>query len=253
MVGQVDGKVALVSGGARGLGAAYVRILAAEGARVVFGDVLDDEGAALAGELGDDVRFVHLDVTDPEQWSAAVEVAEEAFGPVTVLVNNAGIVVVNTLEDMTPEEFGRVIDVNLKGTFLGMRAVIPGMRRAGTGSIINVSSTAGLRGYTWHAGYDASKYGVRSLAKVAALELGQYGIRANSVHPGQVRTPMNEGRQLRVDHVALGRVGEPEELAALVLFLASDASSFCTGAEFVADGGETAGLPRPGHPRDVLG
>lgn len=250
MVGQVDGKVALVSGGARGLGAAYVRILAAEGARVVFGDVLDDEGAALAGELGDDVRFVHLDVTDPEQWSAAVEVAEEAFGPVTVLVNNAGIVVVNTLEDMTPEEFGRVIDVNLKGTFLGCKYTIPAMKRAGGGSIVNLGSVNSLVGSAGYSHYCASKGGVLMLTRTVALEYAKHRIRANVICPGIIDTPMNAEFEREVGGRAaleaacatlqpLG-LGTPAQVAAVAVFLASDESSLVTGADFLVDGGFTA-------------
>ncbi len=242
-MGMLDGKVAFVSGGARGLGEAYVRALAGEGAAVVFGDVLDDAGRAVARDIGDRALYVHLDVTRAGDWAAGVAAGEARFGPFTVLVNNAGIVHFAPIEDTSPAQFDRVIDVNLRGTFLGMHAVIPSMRRAGGGSIINISSTAGLRGYENLAGYVASKYAVRGLAKTGALELGPAGIRVNSVHPGQIETPMTAPLETHTTHVALRRRGVTAEVANLIVFLASDASSFCTGAEFVVDGGETTGLP----------
>lgn len=242
-MGEVDGKVALVSGGARGLGEAYVRALVTEGARVMFGDVLDHEGRAVARDLGDRAAYVNLDVTQEGQWTDAVAQCESQFGPPTVLVNNAGIVDMAPLDETDPADFERVIAVNLTGTFLGMRAVIPGMKRVGGGSIINISSAAGLRGYPWLAAYTASKHAVRGLTKVAALELGRRNIRVNSVHPGQIDTPMTAGLDAQFDHIAMGRRGTPNEVANLILFLASEASSFCTGAEFIVDGGETAGLP----------
>lgn len=240
-MGRFDGKVALISGGARGMGAEHVRALVAEGARVVFGDVLDDEGGALAAELGDAVRYVHLDVTDEEQWNAAVAAAEDAFGPVGLLVNNAGIVVFGTVADMDPAAFRHVIEVNLTGVYLGMHAAIPSLRRAGDGVIVNISSTAGMMGYAGINAYVASKWGVRGLTKAAAMELAPDGIRVLSIHPGPVRTPMTAGLgDGLIANQAIPRMGEPEEVTKLLLFLAADAT-FSTGSEWVADGGALLG------------
>ncbi|WP_017537005.1 glucose 1-dehydrogenase [Nocardiopsis halophila] len=241
-MGRVEGKVAIVTGGARGLGAAQVRALVHEGARVVIADVLDDEGVALSAELGDAAGFVHLDVTDAEAWKDAVTAAERLFGPVDVLVNNAGIVHNQPLEEMSEEDFRRDIDVNQVGVFLGMKAVIGSMRTASGGSIVNISSIGGIIAFSGIMGYTATKWAVRGMTKGAAQELGPEGIRVNSVHPGFVTTPMTEGSG--VDDLAriqpLRRTGRPEELANLVLFLASDESSYSTGSEFIADGGYTS-------------
>jgi 3alpha(or 20beta)-hydroxysteroid dehydrogenase len=193
MTGRLDGKVAIISGGARGQGAAEARLFAAEGARVVVGDVLDDEGAAVAEEIGDAALYVHLDVTDEAQWAAAVKAAEEAFGPVSVLINNAGILLFQSLHKTTLEDFERVMRVNVTGVFLGMKAVTTSMVEAGGGSIVNVSSTAGLQGLPYLGAYVASKWAVRGLSKTAAIDLGQKGIRVNSVHPGGIDTPMVAG------------------------------------------------------------
>lgn len=240
---RVSGKVALISGGARGMGASHARLLVQEGAKVVIGDLLDEDGAALAAELGDDnARYVHLDVTDYAQWEAAVAAATEAFGRLDVVVNNAGIANFGPIEDYTIEAWQKILDINLTGVFYGIKAAIPALKESGKGSIINISSTAGLQGYEALPGYNAAKFGVRGLTKNAALDLGRYNIRVNSVHPGVIRTPMTEELDTPQNHVALHRVGEPIELSNLVLFLASDESSFSTGAEFIADGGETAGL-----------
>lgn len=245
-MGRVHGKTVLISGGARGIGAAAARRLADEGARVVIGDLLDAEGQALAESLGAgngaSGAYVHLDVTNPQDWAAAVQEAENRFGGLDVLVNNAGIANFGSIEDYTLEQWNTIIAVNLTGVFLGIKAVLEPMKRSAAASIINVSSTAGLQGYKDLPGYTAAKYGVRGLTKSVALDLGPYGIRVNSVHPGAVRTPMTDGLDGGQQHVALHRMGEPGEIANLVLFLASDESSFSTGAEFVADGGETAGL-----------
>ncbi|MFF2371602.1 glucose 1-dehydrogenase [Agromyces sp. NPDC058110] len=239
---RVNGKVALISGGARGMGASHARLLVEEGAKVVIGDLLDAEGEALAAELGENVRYVHLDVTDYAQWEQAVKVAVDAFGGLDIVVNNAGIANFSPIEDYTLEAWDTIIRINLTGVFYGIKAAIPALKESGKGSIINISSTAGLQGYEALPGYNAAKYGVRGLTKNAALDLGRYNIRVNSVHPGAIRTPMTEGLDASQSHVALHRQGEPIELSNLVLFLASDESSFSTGAEFVADGGETAGL-----------
>lgn len=242
-MGRVDGKVALISGGARGMGAADARALVAEGAQVLIGDLLEEEGAKLAIELGDAARFVHLDVTRPESWRHAVDSCVEAFGKLDVLVNNAGIANVNTLENFSLEQWQKIIDINLTGTFLGMQAVVAPMKAAGGGSIINVASIEGLRGSPGLYGYVASKFGVRGLAKAAALELAEHNIRVNSVLPGLVRTRMTIAIPDDFLQIPLGRGAKPAEVAACVLYLASDESSYSTGADFVVDGGLTAGIP----------
>ena len=241
-MGRVDGKVALISGASRGMGASHARLLVAEGAKVVIGDILDREGERLAEHLGDAVRYVHLDVTQPEQWDDAVAAAVESFGRLDVLVNNAGIANFGAIEEYSIDAWRTIIDINLSGVFYGIRAAIPPLKESGHGSIINISSTAGLQGYEALRGYTAAKFGVRGLTKSAALDLGRYNIRVNSVHPGVIETPMTEALDAPQNHVALHRTGQAAELSNLVLFLASDESSFSTGAEFVADGGETAGL-----------
>jgi 3alpha(or 20beta)-hydroxysteroid dehydrogenase len=246
-MGKLEDKVAIVTGGARGMGAAEVRRLHADGASVVAADVLDEDGKALADELGDRVRFVHLDVTSEDEWQSVVEQTERELGKVDVLVNNAGILKFNAVADTPLEEFRQVLDVNLVGVFLGMKTVIPAMKRAGGGSIVNISSTEGLAGTVFCGAYTASKFGVRGITKVAAIEYGGDKIRCNSVHPGGIDTPMTravmdeEGRKYVGKKVAgLKRMGEADEVAAVVAFLASDDSSYCTGAEFVVDGGVTA-------------
>jgi 3alpha(or 20beta)-hydroxysteroid dehydrogenase len=214
----------------------------AEGARVVVADVLDAEGKRLAHTLGDAASFVHLDVSDSDAWRVAVAEAESAFGPVTVLVNNAGVVEFASIEASSDESFRRVVEIDLVGAFFGMRTVLPSMRRAGGGVIVNISSTAGLTGYAGIAGYVAAKWGLRGLTKAAALEFAPDAIRVCSVHPGPIRTPMTEG--LGEESVAgqpIERFGEPEEVAEMVLFVAADATS-STGSEFVVDGGATAGV-----------
>jgi 3alpha(or 20beta)-hydroxysteroid dehydrogenase len=243
-MGRLDGKVAIITGGARGQGAAEGRLFAAEGARVVLADVLDDEGAATAAEIGDAARFVHLDVTDEDQWQAAVVAAEEAFGPVNVLVNNAGILRFEALDKMALDDFDRVMRVNVHGVFLGMKSVTPSMVRAGGGSIVNISSTAGLTGLPVLGAYVASKWAVRGLSKTAAIDLGAKGIRVNSVHPGGIDTPMvagTSGDAPFYKRLPVPRMGTPDEAARAVLFLASDESSYVTGAELAVDGGATCG------------
>jgi len=242
-MGRVDGKVALISGGARGMGAAHARMLVAEGGKVVIGDILDDEGSALAAELGDAARHVHLDVTDADQWAAAVQTAIDAFGLLNVLVNNAGIVALGKIGKFDMAQWQKVIDVNLTGTFQGMQAVVAPMRAAGGGSIINVSSIEGLRGAPMVHPYVASKWAVRGLAKSAALELGRYNIRVNSLHPGFIKTPMTEHFPDDMVITPLGRPGQSDEVATFVVFLASDESSFATGSEFVVDGGLVTDVP----------
>ena len=239
---RVSGKVALISGGARGLGAAMARRLVEEGAQVVIGDVLDEEGKALAAELGEACRFVRLDVTRAQHWEAAVAVAVDEFGGLDVLVNNAGIVNFGPIEEYTLQSWNDIIAINLTGVFLGIKAAVPMIIRSKAGSIINVSSTAGLQGYEALPGYVAAKFGVRGLTKSVALDLGKYNVRVNSVHPGAIATPMTAGLDVSQNHVALHRIGQAIEVANLVLFLASDESSFSTGAEFLVDGGELSGL-----------
>ena len=246
---RLEGKVALVTGAARGQGEAEARLFVAEGARVLLADVLDEEGEKVAASLGDAALYRSLDVTDEAQWQAAVERAVSAFGRLDVLVNNAGIVTPPLpLEETTLASFERVVRVNQIGVFLGMKTCVPALRAAGGGSIVNISSIAGLEGVEGSVAYVSSKFAVRGMTKTAALELGRDGIRVNSVHPGGVATPMvlsgdfdGIDQDDAYDGAPISRIGEPEELARLVLFLASDESSFSTGSEFVADGGYTAG------------
>jgi 3alpha(or 20beta)-hydroxysteroid dehydrogenase len=256
--GRLDGKVALISGGARGQGAAAARAFTREGSRVVIGDILDEDGKLLAEEIGEGAHYVHLDVTREDDWAGAVEEAERMFGRLDILLNNAGILKFAKLTDMTPEEYMNVINVNQTGVFLGMRAVVPAMRKAGGGSIINVSSVEGLRGSPGLVAYVASKFAVRGMTKAAAVELGRDGIRVNSIHPGIVDTPMTRGAGLEgididalFSQIPIRRAGVPEDIVAMAIFLASDDSAYCTGAEFVVDGGATAfigwggNIPRP--------
>lgn len=242
--GRLDGKVALVSGAARGMGAAHARAMVDQGAKVVLGDILDEEGRAVAKGLGEDAAYVHLDVTVPEDWEAAVETAVQRFGKLDVLVNNAGIANFGPIDEYTHEDWHKIIEINLTGVFNGIKAAVPALKEAGGGSIVNISSTAGIQGYPELPGYTAAKFGVRGLTKAVALDLGKHDIRVNSVHPGVIRTPMTEEIPEDTTHVALDRTADPSEVADLVVFLASDESSFSTGAEFKADGGETAGLVR---------
>lgn len=246
-MGRVDGKVALISGGAQGMGAEDARALVAEGAKVVIGDILDDKGRALADEINaitpDSVRYVPLDVTQADQWEAAVATAVSEFGKLNVLVNNAGTVALGQIGQFDMTKWQRVIDVNLTGTFLGMQASVEAMKADGGGSIINISSIEGLRGAIMVHPYVASKWAVRGLTKSAALELGQYNIRVNSVHPGFIRTPMTKHFPDNMLRIPLGRPGQPEEVATFIVFLASDESRYSTGAEFVMDGGLVNDVP----------
>jgi 3alpha(or 20beta)-hydroxysteroid dehydrogenase len=242
-VGRVDGKVALISGGARNIGGASARMLVAEGARVVIGDLLDEEGAALAAELGDAARYVHLDVTSDDDWRSAVAVAVAEFGKLDVLFNNAGIFNGGALQHYKTEQWQQMLDVNLTGAFLGMRAAADAIIAAGGGSIINTSSIEGLRGTAWAHGYVASKWGLTGLTKSAAVELAPKGVRVNSIHPGRISTPATDQMPADLIPIPLGRPGLPQEVAAFVVFLASDESSFATGSEFVVDGGTVMHIP----------
>lgn len=247
-MGSLDGKVAVVTGAARGQGEAEARRFAAEGAAVVVTDVLDEQGAAVASSLGERAAYVRLDVTDEDDWKRAIGQAEARFGPVSVLVNNAGIARGAPLASTSLDDYMAVVNVNQVGVFLGMREVVPSMTRAGGGSIVNVSSVDGMTGMAFVVAYVASKFAVRGMTKVAALELGSLGIRVNSIHPGGVDTPMLRPDGVERDlgglfaRVPLGRIGTPDDIAALAVFLASDESAYCTGAEFVIDGGLTAGF-----------
>ncbi|HJO24836.1 MAG: glucose 1-dehydrogenase [Myxococcota bacterium] len=252
MAKRLEGRVAIVSGAARGMGAAEARQFAAEGASVVLGDVLDEDGVKVASEIGAAAVYTPLDVTREEDWKAAVELAQNRFGHLDTLVNNAGILRLGLLEQTPLEEYELVVRVNQVGCFLGMKTVIPALREAGGGSIVNISSVAGMNGIAGAVSYTASKYAVRGMTKVAALEVGKDGIRVNSVHPGGVDTPMiaREGGSAGDDDSAglpnpIPRIARPEEVAELVTWLASDASSYCTGSEFVIDGGGTAGMLLP--------
>lgn len=250
MTVSLNGVVALVTGGARGMGAEHVRGLVGAGAKVVATDVLDAEGAALASELGDQVIYRHLDVTDDASWAALVAEVESTWGPIGVLVNNAGIVTFGPIDAMSVADWQRTLDINLTGVWLGMHHVVPSMKRAGGGSIVNISSTAGLQGYANLGAYVASKWGVRGLTKTAALELGGHGIRVNSIHPGPIRTPMTAG--LSADLGAgqpIARVGEPEEVTALLMFILQEAT-YSTGHEFIVDGGAVIGQVTPVGPAD---
>ncbi len=253
-MGRLDGKVALITGGARGMGKSHVRHFVAEGARVVFGDVLDDRGAALAAEHDQQsCRYIHHDVTSEAGWTAAVAAAVDTFGKLDVLVNNAGVLTFARIADMPLAEFRRVLEVNAVGCWLGMKAAIGPMKARGGGSIINISSIEGFTGAAGLSAYSASKFAIRGMTKSAAQELGQFGIRVNSVHPGGVLTSMTLGQAASADPadadafikaMPLARFAKPAEISCLVAYLASDESSYSTGSEFVADGGVLSG---PGY------
>jgi 3alpha(or 20beta)-hydroxysteroid dehydrogenase len=263
-MGRLDGKVAVITGAARGMGEADARLFAAEGARVLLTDVLDDEGEAVAASIGDPARYLHHDVADEAGWNDVLSAATDEFGVPDVLVNNAGILRTGQIADLDAADLQAVLAVNLVGPMLGMKVVGGAMAEAGRGSIINVSSTGGMVGMSWIGGYVASKWGLRGVSKSAAIELGPRGVRVNAVHPGGVATvmagaggtsamaePPPPGQpdpdpvlaQLDARSAAqpIGRLGRPIEVARLVLFLASDESSYCTGSDFVVDGGSIAG------------
>ncbi len=243
-MGRLDGKVCLVTGAARGQGACEARLFAQEGAKVWLTDVLDDEGEAVAADIGGTYR--NLDVTDEHAWREVVDELVRGHGRIDVLVNNAGIYSVGRHFEIDVDDFNRVMDVNCLGVFLGMRAVSPLMREAGSGSIVNVSSIAGIVGGANAFAYFTSKWAVRGMTKAAAVENARRGVRVNSIHPGVIETDMlqevpgNDDAARMVRGVPLGRMAQPEEVARLALFLASDESSYCTGSEFVVDGGVTA-------------
>ncbi|MFE2090961.1 glucose 1-dehydrogenase [Streptomyces sp. NPDC002596] len=239
---DLTGKVALVTGAARGMGEAEARLLAARGAKVVLTDVLETEGEATAASIGSAARFIRHDVTDEKAWEAAVAAAVDGFGRLDVLVNNAAIYTTSPIVEEDPARLEAVLRVDLIGPFLGIRAVAGAMKAHGGGSIVNISSQAGLQGMWGHGAYGAAKWGLRGLTKTAALELGADGIRVNSVHPGAIATAMTAHLGTK-EHAGapLGRVGEPEEVARLVAFLASDDSSYLSGAELAVDGGASAG------------
>lgn len=252
---RLKDKVAIVTGGARGLGAATVRAMVAEGAQVVFGDVLEEEGQALERQLDGRAVFLPMDVTEPSAWQEAVERAE-AIGPLNVLVNNAAVVHMASIVDTTDEDYLRVFKINQFGTFLGIRSVIAPMKAAGSGSIINVSSIDGLHSAAGLSAYSSTKWAVRGLTKNAAIELGQYGIRVNSVHPGGMYTAMGGSDRATIEELnqstyskfPIPRVGLPEEVASIILFLATDEASYSTGSEFVADGGWFTGMRNSNMP-----
>ncbi len=250
-MGRLDGKVALISGGARGQGATEARMMAQEGAQVVFGDILDELGRQVETDIraaGGEATYVHLNVTSEADWQAAVYTAENTYGKLNVLVNNAGILLRSSIEETTEDDFDRIMAVNVKGVFFGVKYALPAMRRAGGGSIINISSTAGLVGSPGEtAAYSATKGSVRLFTKSTAVQHAQDNIRCNSVHPGPIQTDMikdlietPELWEQRLRRLPLGRVGQPEDIAYGVIYLASDESSFVTGAELVIDGGTTA-------------
>jgi NAD(P)-dependent dehydrogenase (short-subunit alcohol dehydrogenase family) len=248
---RLQNKVAFISGGARGMGAAEAKLFAQEGAKVVIGDVLNDEGRKTESEInemGGECLFVRLDVTSEDSWADAIATTISRFGKLDVLVNNAGVVARGTLEDTTIDDYDRIMGINAKGVFLGTKAAIPELRKAGGGSIVNIASISGNVGQSdVQAVYNASKGAVRIFTKSAAIQYAGEGIRVNSVHPGDIDTPMAQARlndpQLQREAEArspLGRTGRPEEVAYGVLYLASDESSFVTGSELVIDGGYTA-------------
>lgn len=237
-------KVAIITGGARGMGESHVRRFIEEGAKVVFTDINTSAGEALAEELGENAVFVEHDVTDADGWKTVVDQAESAFGPVNVLVNNAGISMSKTIFEMTEAEYRKIIDINQISVFLGIKAVLPSMQKAEGGSIVNISSMNGIVGGA--PGYTDSKFAVRGLTKAAAIQLGGLGIRVNSVHPGVIETPMvSEGdavEQIRefAKQIPMKRTAQSEEVTNMVAFLASDEASYSTGSEFIIDGGLTA-------------
>ncbi|MBD7937386.1 MULTISPECIES: glucose 1-dehydrogenase [Cytobacillus] len=241
---RLEGKIAIITGAAQGMGAAHARLFIEEGAKVVITDLNTEKGEAVAKELGENALFVKQNVTTEQDWATVVAKAEEVFGPVNVLVNNAGITMSKSLLETTEEEYRRIVDINQVSVFLGMKAVIPSMQKAEGGSIVNISSMNGI--VAGAVGYTDTKFAVRGITKAAAMECSHYGIRVNSVHPGVIETPMivQEDTKAQVEefakHIPLKRMAKPEEVSNLVLYLASDESSYSTGSEFIVDGGLTA-------------
>lgn len=241
---RLANKVAIVTGAARGMGASHARRFVEEGAKVVITDLNVEAGEALAQELGDNAIFVKQDVTSAQDWENVVAEAEKAFGPVNILINNAGISINNTIENMPLEQYRKIVEINQVSVFLGMKAVVASMKKTENGSIVNISSLNGL--VAGAIGYTDTKFAVRGMSKAAAIEFSKYGIRVNSVHPGVIETPMvTEGDSVEVikefaKFIPLKRVAKPEEVSNLVLYLASDESSYSTGSEFVIDGGISA-------------
>ncbi|NGP43996.1 glucose 1-dehydrogenase [Bacillaceae bacterium SIJ1] len=240
---RLEGKVVVITGAASGMGATHARRLSTEGAKLVITDILEKEGQALAEELGEHVKFIKHDVTKEADWQNVVDQTEKEFGPIDVLVNNAGIAITKSIEEITEEEYRKVVDINQVSVFLGMKTVVSSMRKTESGSIVNISSLGGLIGQPGIIAYNASKFAVRGMTKVAAMEFAEYNIRVNSVHPGIIQTPMIEGegqaelRDQLVQAIPLKRIASSEEVSNLVLYLASDESSYSTGSEFVVDGG----------------
>ena len=252
-MGRFDGKVVIVTGAGRGQGEVEARMFAAEGATVVLGDVLDEETRAIAADIGGGATAVHLDVSSEADWANAVATAQ-GLGALNALVNNAGIIRPAAIEDTSLDDYLAVIQVNQVGCFLGMRTAVGAMRATGGGAIVNISSIDGMRGSNGLISYAASKWAVRGMTKVAAMEFGQYGIRVNSVHPGGVNTimgnpvGMKELETVPYQFQPIKRIGESNEIAEAVLFLASDAASYITGTELVVDGGTMTGRLEPGLP-----
>lgn len=254
-MGRVEGKTAIVTGAAKGIGAATARLLVAEAGNVLVCDVLDERGEAVAAELGPQAAYAHLDVTSPSDWQKAVALAGERFGQLDVLVNNAGIAIPGTIEDSPLEDYYQTVAVNQTGVWLGLRAAIPALRAAGGGSIVNISSTAAMVSSPENGAYAATKWAVRGLTKTAATEFGRDGVRVNSVHPGLTNTDLapvlgfeDGGIEYGKTWSPLGRMGQPQDVANVVLFLASDESAHCTGGEFIVDGGVLVG---PGRRRNL--
>lgn len=252
---RLKDKVAIITGGARGMGAATVRLFAQEGAKVVIADVLDADGGTLAAELGGQALFVHHDVTDEASWNRLVETSVATFGGVDVLVNNAGVLLFRTIAETGKADFERVIGINLTGCFLGTKLVGAHMLARGHGSIVNISSSDGMKGANGLGAYCASKWGIRGLTRVAAMEYGHKGVRVNSVHPGGIDTAMGNPYaepkaevNKRYTMVPMQRVGDPVEVAQVSLFLASDESSYLCGAEIAVDGGMLTGQYYVGFP-----
>ena len=244
--GRVHDKVTLITGAASGMGESHARVLASQGAKVALADIADDKGTELAKDLNEKYGegtavFVHLDVTDFDNWTDAVEKTVEAFGHLDVLVNNAGVFTAGDVEEASLKDWDLTLAIDLTGTFYGMKAAVPELKKRETSSIINISSIAGLVGFKHRAAYAAAKWGVQGLTKTSALDLGKYGIRVNSVHPGSVNTPLTANLKRGFSQIPLDRAAEPTEISQLIVYLASDESTFASGGSFVLDGGETAG------------